>query len=242
MIDQKDARFAATSLFFLAVSGILLVWLSRDGTVDFAVSRFFFDPVAGIFPLKDVPLFAVGGHTGLKWLALFIWLSGALAAATSARVILLRRWRSPLVFFCVAVVLTTLVATLLKMASAHSCPWDLKGLGGAADWFPLFDLPVATTGPGHCWPSGHAAGGFSLIAGYFAFRRSHRLLAGIAFVLALGLGALMSFVQIARGAHFLSHNLWSLWIAWFCSLMSFLIWRVQIRRGSEGNRHDVDGF
>ncbi len=200
--------------------------------MDFAVSRFFFDPVSGGFPLKDRPLFAVGGHTGLKWLVLLIWFSGAVAAAASARVVSLREWRSPLVFFCITVVLTASVVALLKMNSAHSCPWDFRGFGGAADWFPLFDLPTSLAGPGHCWPAGHAVGGFSLIAGYFAFRGSHRYIAGIALAAAVGLGLLMSFVQVARGAHFLSHNLWSFWIAWFCTMMSFLMWRLAIRRES----------
>lgn len=219
MNNRRDAQFAAINLSLLAVTGFLLLWLSRDGTLDFAVSRFFFDPVAGIFPLKDVPLYALGGHAGLKWLVLCIWASGVVAA------VFMRKWRSPLVFFCATVALTTLVVALLKMASAHSCPWDLRGFGGAADWFPLFDVPVLP-GPGHCWPGGHAAGGFSLIAGYFAVRASHRLIAGIALAAALSLGLLMSFVQVARGAHFLSHNLWSFWIAWFCSLICLWGWRV----------------
>jgi membrane-associated PAP2 superfamily phosphatase len=28
------------------------------------------------------------------------------------------------------------------------------------------------------------------------------------------MGAVMSVVQMARGAHFLSHNLWSVWLVW----------------------------
>ena len=234
VIDRKDARFAAINLFLLAVTGFFFVWLSRDGAVDFVISRFFFDPVAGAFPLKDAPLFAVGGHTGLKWLVLLIWLSGAVTAAASARVVPLREWRSPLVFFCITMALTALIVALLKMASSHSCPWDIQGFGGAADWFPLFDFPVSLAGPGHCWPGGHAAGGFSLLAGYFAFRGNHRFIARLALLSALSLGALMSFVQIARGAHFLSHNLWSFWIAWFCSLTVFLIWRIHVSPASEG--------
>lgn len=226
MIDRKDVRFTALNLCFLAVTGFFLAWLSRDGAIDFAVSRFFFDPVAGAFPFKDAPLFASGGHTGLKWLVLSVWLFAAAAAAS------MRQWRSPLVFFCLTVALTTLMVALLKMTSAHSCPWDLREFGGAVDWFPLFDWPAFPAGPGHCWPGGHAAGGFSLIAGYFALRGNHRIAARIALVAALGLGALMSFAQIARGAHFLSHNLWSFWIAWFCSLICFWVWRAYLRAGS----------
>lgn len=226
MINRKDAQFAAINLFLLAVAGFLLVWVSRNGVLDFAVSRFFFDPASGGFPLRDVALFAVLGHAGLKWLVLSIWASAAVAA------VFMREWRSPLLFFCLTVALTTLAVALLKMASTHSCPWDLRGFGGAADWFPLFDR-TASPGPGHCWPGGHAAGGFSLLAGYFAVRCHHRTAACFVLAAALGLGVLMSWVQIARGAHFLSHNLWSLWLAWFCSLAGFCIWRMMDSRWRE---------
>jgi membrane-associated PAP2 superfamily phosphatase len=229
LINRKDAQFAAINLFLLVVTGFLLTWLSRDGAIDFAVSHFFLDPVAGTFSLRDAPLLASGGHTGLKWLVLCVWLFAVAAA------VFLRQWRAPLVFFCATVALTTLMVALLKMTSAHSCPWDLREFGGATDWFPLFDVPVSPIGPGHCWPGGHAAGGFSLVAGYFAFRGSHRIIARVALAVALGLGLLMSFVQIARGAHFLSHNLWSFWVAWLCSLVIFLIWRML--HAPPGSRH-----
>jgi membrane-associated PAP2 superfamily phosphatase len=220
VVDLKDVRFAAINLLLLVFTGFCLTWLSRDGALDLAATRILFDPVAGVFPFRDTPLFAVAGHTGLKWLVLFFWFAAAVSA------VFIRQWRSPLVFFCIAVAVTTAVAALLKMASAHSCPWDLRDFGGTADWFPLFDGPTSLPGPGHCWPGGHAAGGFSLMAGYFVFRGSHPVVARIVLAVALGLGALMSYVQMARGAHFLSHNLWSLWIAWFCSLAVFLMWRM----------------
>lgn len=229
VIDRDDARFAAKNLLFLTAAGLFLILFSRNGTADFAISGIFFDLPAGAFPLREMPVFATGGHTGLKWLALFIWLSSAVVAVAGIWAVPLRGWRPPLVFFCVTVALTTLFVALLKMTSAHSCPWDLQGFGGTAHWFPLFGSPAFEPGPGRCWPSGHSAGGFSLVAGYFAFRRNHRAIARVALAFALSLGALMSFVQMARGAHFLSHCLWSLWIAWFCSLVSFLIWRLNWR-------------
>lgn len=229
MIDRDDTRFAAKNLLLLMVTGFFLVLLSRSGAADFAISGIFFDSSTGTFPLRDMPAFAVAGHTGLRWLALLIWCCSVVIAVAGIWVMPLREWRSPLIFFCVTVALTTLLAALLKTASAHSCPWDLQDFGGAARWFPLFDTPAFGSGPGRCWPGAHAAGGFSLIAGYFAFRRNHRVIARTALVFALSLGALMSFVQVARGAHFLSHCLWSLWIAWLCSLACFSIWRLNWR-------------
>jgi membrane-associated PAP2 superfamily phosphatase len=34
----------------------------------------------------------------------------------------------------------------------------------------------------------------------------------------------MSLVQVARGAHLLTHNLWSLWLAWLCCCVGYWLW------------------
>jgi membrane-associated PAP2 superfamily phosphatase len=110
-----------------------------------------------------------------------------------------------------------------ETSSAHSCPWDLTLYGGNAEWFRLLGPESATAGPGRSWPGRHGSSGFALIAGYFAFRDFHlgwaRLLPLAADLL---LGSVMALVQIMRGAHFLSLNLWSLWIVWaVCSMVYF---------------------
>jgi membrane-associated PAP2 superfamily phosphatase len=231
---RDEARFVVANLSGLALIGALLVWLSRDGALDFRLAGAFFDPATSGFPLKDAALLAQGGHTALRWVAVLVWISAVALAVAGRKVAALRPWRASLGFFSVIVVVVTVSVTLIRHASAHSCPWDLRIFGGSALWFPLFDAPGPAPGPGHCWPGGHAAGGFSLLAGYFALRDGHQALARVVLALALGLGLVMSLVQMARGAHFLTHNLWSLWIAWFCAAMGYLVWRRLIYAGRSG--------
>lgn len=219
------SRFVAGNLAAVALTGGALLWLSRDGSIDFAVARLFFDPAAGNFPLKDGALLAQAGHTALRWLVISIWLGAVALLAASWRIAALRAWRARLVYFSATVAVCTLLVSLVKMASAHSCPWDLAMFGGQAHWFPLLGAPEAASGPGRCWPGAHSASGFSLVAGYFAFRDGHRAAAWTALGVALALGTLMGLVQVARGAHFLTHNLWSLWIAWLCCLAGYVAWR-----------------
>jgi membrane-associated PAP2 superfamily phosphatase len=225
VIARDAAPFTAANACGLAVMGACLLWLSRDGGLDFSVARAFAEAGNGGFPLRNEALLARGGHIGLRWLALSIWLSAVALAVASGPVAALRPWRSSLIFFSVAAIVSAAAVTALKTLSAHSCPWDLDVFGGTAHWFPLLGRPDAAAGPGHCWPGGHASGGFALLAGYFALRDSHRAFARVVLALALALGLLMSFVQIARGAHFLTHNLWSLWIAWLASFAGYLAWR-----------------
>ena len=45
-------------------------------------------------------------------------------------------------------------------------------------------------------------------------RESKPKWARLILLFSLVMGAVMSAVQMARGAHFLSHNLWSVWLVW----------------------------
>ncbi|MEY4564968.1 MAG: hypothetical protein RLZZ618_4245 [Pseudomonadota bacterium] len=116
---------------------------------------------------------------------------------------------------------TTLLASLavaaLKSISTSSSPWDLQAFGGVAQHVSHWRWGVLDGGSGHCFPAGHASTGFAFIGGFFVFRGSPQvsrrwlacaLIAGLLF----GLG------QQVRGAHFMSHTLWSGWgcfsVAW----------------------------
>lgn len=222
-MKQTQIRFEITNLVGLALAALCLMWLSRNGAVDFRLAQSFFDPSTQSFPLKETPLLSIVGHTALKWFALTIWLACLLLAIASSWVPRLRSWRRPLVLFVLMAGCSSLAVAFLKASSPHSCPWDLAAFGGDAQWFPLFGPLSELPGPGRCWPGGHASGGFALVAGYFALRTSRRHWARWSLAIGLGLGAFMSAVQMARGAHFLSHNLWTLWVVWAtCTLLHIL--------------------
>lgn len=176
------------------------------------ISRAFFDEVGGTFPLRDNWWLAVPGHTGLKRLTLALWCVLALCATW-----LPARWRTWLPVLREAVVAMAMVALLvlwLRGISAHSCPWDLACFGGTADHFPLFGPTPENPGPGACLPAAHASSGFALFGLYFALREQHPRAARAVLYAACALGVLAGAVQVARGAHFASHVLWTAWIAW----------------------------
>jgi membrane-associated PAP2 superfamily phosphatase len=67
---------------------------------------------------------------------------------------------------------------------------------------------------GRCFPGGHASAGFALMAFYFAWRDTDATLARWFLGVALVAGMVMGWTQMMRGAHFLSHNIWSAWVVW----------------------------
>lgn len=121
-------------------------------------------------------------------------------------------------------VLTTLACVilipLLKRGSATSCPWDLARFGGdVLDYVPHWQFWKRDGGSGQCFPSGHASTAFSFLAGAFALRRAAPVAARRWLAVTLAFGGVFAWVQVMRGAHYLSHSLWTAWICWtVCTL------------------------
>lgn len=171
----------------LAASSVALA-LFHGSSLDHAATRYFYDAAAATFPLKDAPLLAVGGHTALKWAAIGAWL--ACVAAGGA-------WRRG-AWYALAI---AAVVALLKAASPWSCPWDLPEFGGAKP------------GAGGCLPAAHPLSGFAFFGVAAALAAARPRAAFVVLVAAVITGALAGAVQVARGAHFSSHILWTAWCA-----------------------------
>jgi membrane-associated PAP2 superfamily phosphatase len=132
---------------------------------------------------------------------------------------------------------TTLVAalavSLMKAWSTTSCPWDLSEFGGVAHYVPHWRPAVPDGGPGHCFPAGHASSGFAFIGGFFSFRaHGESRLANIWLAASLFAGLLLGIGQQFRGAHFMSHTLWTGWICWVVALAMHAAWPRQLMETS----------
>ncbi len=119
-----------------------------------------------------------------------------------------------------ATVATLLAVPALKRASRTSCPWDVVDYGGSVPWVSHWVLAVVDGGPGHCFPSGHAVAAFAFLVPALAARRQHPRAARAALAGVLAAGALFGGVQLLRGAHYLSHLLWS---AWLCAAVAVAV-------------------
>jgi membrane-associated PAP2 superfamily phosphatase len=188
--------------------------------LDDRITASFFDPAAQQFPARDWAVFELIGHRIAKSSVWIVWLLLAAAVVASYRVDRLLPYRAVLWTTTIAMALGPAVVLALKGVNAVHCPWDLKRFGGYADfsaaWF------VAPAEVGHCFPSGHAAGGFSLAAVYFAgalVGNTRVRFAALALVLTTGVA--FSAVRVVQGAHFVSHNLWSAAIDWSLAACAF---------------------
>jgi membrane-associated PAP2 superfamily phosphatase len=197
----------------------LLIWLFAGSALDFRLSALAYSPEAHDFPLRGAWVTAVLGHSGLKHLGVLLLTSLVVVAIAS------RAWRREALHAALGALLAAALATHLRSISAHSCPWDLVQFGGSAQWFPIFGALPADPGPGRCLPSGHASSGFALMSLYFALRDGHPRLARAGLGLAVALGLVATAVQVARGAHFASHGLWTAWLVWAVNVALYALIR-----------------
>jgi membrane-associated PAP2 superfamily phosphatase len=157
-------------------------------------------------------------HTGGQWLirsVVFVALCVFIASFVDESV---SRWRRPAGFVAMSMILSVGSVGLLKHMTHVNCPWDLIPFGGRYPYVHLFGHRPPSAHVGHCFPAAHSSSGYALLALYFVAREHHRAWARWAVTLAISVGLIFGVSQQSRGAHFLSHDLWSAMIVWCVSL------------------------
>lgn len=210
----------------IATLPVLLLW-DRSG-LDLTLAHAVGGPDG--FALREHWLLTTVAHQGgriVAWtlaLALVLavwWPIGPLQRLSFARRLQL----------AVTPMLITALVGLLKSQNSTSCPWSLMEFGGLtpyqSHWLEFFRS--GATG-GHCFPAGHAMAGFSFVGGYWVFRDRQPRLARLWLATALLAGLLLGLAQQLRGAHFMSHTLWSAWLACAAAMAVDALRRLAGRR------------
>ncbi|MDK2848433.1 MAG: hypothetical protein PWP34_1786 [Desulfuromonadales bacterium] len=213
-------RHALLPLLLLAVG--VAVFEFTD--LDLHFSDPFYDAIQRIWPAKHSWWAETLIHRRGRDLVLVTGLGALLGWVASFFSLRLQPRRRAFLFFALSIGLCTGAVALGKELTNRHCPWDYQRYGGEVPYTRLFeDSPQACTDQGNCFPAGHAAGGFAMMNGYFLFYGYRRRAALTALLAGLGLGSLFAYGQLARGAHFVSHNLWSAAICWYIGL-SLYVW------------------
>lgn len=140
-----------------------------------------------------------------------------------------RPWRELSLMLVVGIGGVSGYVALLKDFTGHYCPAQLAYFGG-----PVGDVPPPKPRP-VCFPAGHSSPGFGLLVLYFSalprFWRRFGLYAG------LGSGSLLGFIQMARGEHFLSHNIATALTAVFAGCIVYFV-----NNTLRGKSHEAAGY
>jgi membrane-associated PAP2 superfamily phosphatase len=130
----------------------------------------------------------------------------------------LRELRRPAWFLVLSMALSIGLVGLLKAVTNVDCPRDLTEFGGAFPFIHLFEHRPEALRQAHCFPAAHASSGYALLALYFVLRERSRKGARLGLAAGLVFGLVFGIAQQARGAHFVSHDVWSAMLVWTVSL------------------------
>jgi membrane-associated PAP2 superfamily phosphatase len=141
----------------------------------------------------------------------------------------LKRYRREALFLVLASLTGVAIVGELKRITHIYSPWDLLSFGGKYPHVRLFDPVPGSVPVGHAFPAGHAAGGFALLCFYFLFRIKQPARRYLYLMLAVFTGLVFGIDQDIRGAHMLSHDLFSFAICWsVCMAWSMMFFRQEI--------------
>jgi len=215
---DDEAAFWRRHLLGPAVAFLALAGLFEATTLDTRIAAWLYDPGAERWIWGDTWWANALIHKGGRLLIVLIGLMalGFWVASWFARSARPLRRKAGYVFLSIA--LSTSTVGLLKKTTHVDCPWDVVGFGGGRPYVRLFEHRPSGLPRGGCFPSGHSSGGFSLLCFYFLFREGSRLPPGLGLAAGLGTGLVFGFGQWVRGAHFVSHDVWSVMICWLWAL------------------------
>lgn len=213
------ARVSSRRDAWIALWALLALVLWETSGLDLRLTRWIATPTG--FPWRDSFLASRVLHDGgraLAWtmmgLLVWDWVRPFAAGPSQAQ-----RARG-----IVVVLAGLLLVPLLKRFSTTSCPWDLLEFGGRAPYIPHWLIAMPDGGPGRCFPSGHAVAAFAFFGVYFLWRHHRPGAARIALLSVLVLGIVFGWAQWVRGAHFVSHTLWSAWLCWATAALGSRVW------------------
>lgn len=206
-------RQCLATLFAIAA---VLVLMGRYTDTDQWLADWMYDFAAGNFPWRDNWFASVLMHQWMKPLFIGMGLT-PLAVLTidkaASQRLLGARQRLCLKVVFLSFLAVTLSVSVLKRISMHACPWDVQRYGGSFPQLRIFDTLPPNVPPGRCFPAGHASVALWLPSIAIWWLPRSRATAGMVFAAGFLPGLALGWVQQLRGAHFLTHTLWSAWIA-----------------------------
>jgi membrane-associated PAP2 superfamily phosphatase len=205
--------------------GLLLILAWEATGWDMALARIYGS--ASGFAWRDAWLTSTLLHDGGRWLAALVL---AVVVWDLYRPVLAGPTRAERAYWLGAVLLSLLLVPLIKRFSSTSCPWELAEFGGAARYVWHGLLGVRDGGEGHCFPSGHAVAAFAFWGLHFQWREHRPRFARAVLVGVALLGLAFGWGQMARGAHYVSHTLWSAWLCWASCVAAALLSERVCRR------------
>lgn len=209
----------------LWVIPILLIALLAPFTpyLDLTIARYFYHMGEGtVEHFVDNPFTRIMYEFGIypAWLVV---IPAMAILALSYLIKPLKAWRSHALYLVITLAIGSgfFVNVALKNNWGRPRPQQVIEFGGVQEFRPFYEPNFFhSPEPSHSFPCGHCTMGFFFFAFVFmGIRCNKRWLTYLGWVLAIGLGTMMSVARMAQGGHFLSDVLFSALIMWLTALI-----------------------
>ena len=201
---------------------VLAIFIEYAG-IDLILIQPFYDFSANMWPYKSYWFTQKVLHDGGRNLVIFIDIIFFLLLMCSLFYNKLKPYRRGFVYLLITGLLGPSLAALGKHTTHIYSPYDLTLFGGTEPYIRIFDSVPEGAKIGKAFPAGHSSGAFAFLSLYFFALKYRPLLRYHGLFFALILGSIFGVTQQIRGAHFLSHDLFSLVICWYNALITYCL-------------------
>tara|TARA_R110002111_G_scaffold77888_4_gene123609 strand:+ start:118 stop:834 length:717 start_codon:yes stop_codon:yes gene_type:complete len=201
---------------------IVMAVLFEVGQFDLSIADWLYRQQGHEWALKNAFIFKTVLHEWVRFAFIVLACSWILKMLIELVFFNRQRWL-PTVYLFGSVMSTVLLVALLKKWTHVACPWHFTRYGGEVTYTSILHQIYAAQTNLACFPAGHASGGYALVALYFYFLMVNPKRRWLGLTLGLGLGLALDIGQQVRGAHFTSHGLWTLAIAWTIANIGYVI-------------------
>lgn len=213
-MDPRSTGLGKKTLAASLLALFLVLAFFEFTNADIFLGEFFYDYSLKAWALKDPTLlYRAIFYDGIK---IPIYLIGVMALIASLISLKTNKWpeyrKGLFIVTLTLIILPLFVSVGGKNITNVHCPYQVDHFNGLIPYVKLFDhMPKNPLSPdgkyirGYCYPAGHASGGFALLGLVCFFRERRNKI--LAFIFAMTTGWTMAMYQMLRGAHFLSHSL-----------------------------------
>lgn len=206
--------------FFILIAAVAFEYLG----LDLLLIKPFYDTSLKIWPYNSHWLTSDVLHSGGRDFVEVIGVVILLVFILSSFIKRLKPYQKGAGYLLLASLLGPALVAVAKNVTHIYCPWDLQIFGGNQPYIRFFDPVPAGAVIGHAFPAGHSSGGFAFFSLYFLAKEYNPQLRFYGLLSALLTGFTFGFAQQMRGAHFFSHDLFSLVICWYAALITYIFY------------------
>ena len=223
MLTPFQSRLFHTHILLPGLMFVLAVLILELTTLDVRLMDQFYHWSGDSWRLRDAWITRNFIHDGGRMLVAILVGILLLLLAGSFYVSQLKTRRRGLWYLLASTLLAGLVINLLKEITHIDCPWDLLRYGGEFPYVRNFATHPESFRPGACFPAGHASAAYAWFGLHYFAREYYPRWKSHALIVVLLAGLVFGIGQQLRGAHFLSHDVWTLGLCWLIATLLYLL-------------------